>query len=164
MEGEYFSGDYSFRLLGFIAAKTVSIIGYVVFGLGWIKASDLFPNQILKISFWIMLAVSIIWYLTDMVALNSSLIALEDYYLIKMISFGFFYVLMGMGFLGYKSAFSSTGMVIGGLTVVSGVLIFSGIGAFLGLYILTLAELGQIGLMIYLIQKIGRSHSPTFSI
>ncbi|WP_296705164.1 helix-turn-helix transcriptional regulator [Algoriphagus sp.] len=164
MEGEYLSGEYSIRLLGFIAAKSISFFGYVVFGIGWLKISNLFPNQLLKISFWIMIVASIIWYLADMVALNSSIFSLDDYYLVKVSSFGFCYVLIGFGFLAYKNAFSSMGMVIGGLTVVAGVLMFSGIGVFLALIPWTLAELLQIGLMVYLIQKIGRVNSPDFSV
>jgi transcriptional regulator with XRE-family HTH domain len=160
MEGEYVSGDYSFKLLGLIVAKSISTLGYIAFGIGWLKVSDVFPNQILKISFWIMLLASIAWYLTDMVALNSPILSIEDYYLVKVSSFGFCYVLIGFGFLAYKKAFSSMAMVIGGLTVVSGVLIFSWVGALFGLIVLSLAELGQIGLLIYLLKILGSSHSP----
>lgn len=163
MEGEYVTGEYSFKKLGFMAAKSLSILGYVVFGIGWIKVSKLFPNQLLKISFWIMIVISAAWYLTDMVAINSSIIGFEDYYLVKISSFGFCYVLMGFGFIAYKNSFSSMGMVIGGLTLVSGVFIFSWIGAVVGLIFLSLAELGQIGLLMYLIPKVGRVQTPTFS-
>lgn len=163
MEGEYVSGDYSFRMIGFIIAKTLSFGGYVLFGLGWIKLGSLLSNQLLKISFWIMLAACGIWYFADLIALTSSAFAMTDYYLVKISSFGFGYILLGMGFLAFKKQFSSMGTVIGALTIISGVFIFSGIGAILGLVVLTLAELGQIGLMIYLIQKSGRSISPELS-
>lgn len=163
MEGEYVSGDYSFKMIGFIIAKTLSFGGYVLFGLGWIKLGSLLSNQLLKISFWIMLAACGIWYFADLIALNSSVFAMTDYYLVKISSFGFGYILLGMGFLAFKKQFSSMGTVIGALTIISGVFIFSGIGAILGLVVLTLAELGQIGLMIYLIQKSGRSISPELS-
>ena len=106
-----------------------------------------------------------VWYLADLIAINSSAFAMEDYYIVKISSFGFCYILIGMGFLGFKKQFSSLGMVIGALTIVAGVFLLSAIGAIVGLIILTLAELGQIGLMIYLIQKSGRTSSPgsTFS-
>ena len=48
------------------------------------------------------------------------------------------------------------------LLILAGVLMFTGIGVFLALIPWTLAEIVQIGLMIYLIQKIGRRESPIF--
>jgi transcriptional regulator with XRE-family HTH domain len=165
MEGEYVSGEYSFKMLGFVIAKSLSFVGYVLFVIGWIKLGTLLSNPMLKISFWIILAACVVWYLADLIAINSSTFAMEDYYIVKISSFGFCYILIGMGFLGFKKQFSSMGMVIGALTIVAGVFLLSAIGAIVGLIILTLAELGQIGLMIYLIQKSGRTSSPgsTFS-
>lgn len=160
LEGEYVSGNYSIKMLGYLFAKSLSVLGYVLFGLGWIILTKKYLNQFLKISWWIIISATIIWFLVDLAAITISEFEMGDYYLVKVSSFGFFYVLLGMGFISYKKQFSMMGMVIGVLTLVSGVLIFSGVGAFLGLIPLTLAELGQIGLMIYLIQQYGRRNSP----
>lgn len=160
MEAEYVSGEYTFKMLGFILAKSASFVGYVLFIYGWIRLLAFYKNELLKYALWIMLSFSVIWYVTDMAAMISLAFEISDYYLIKISSFGFAYAFIGIGFLGYKNIFSSIPMVIGALTLVAGILLFSGIGALLALIPLTFAELGQIGLMIYWIQKIGRTSSP----
>ncbi|MEP1954145.1 MAG: hypothetical protein ABJJ26_04350, partial [Algoriphagus sp.] len=55
--------------------------------------------------------------------------------------------------------------VIGGLGIVSGIMLFTVIGALFAMIPLTLFELGELGLMIWAINKIGRTSSPdsTFS-
>ena len=65
-----------------------------------------------------------------------------------------------MGYLGYKKQFSSIATIMGVLLIVAGALLFTGIGAFLALIPWTIGEIVQIGLMIYLIQRIGRGNSP----
>lgn len=160
MEAEYVAGEITFKMLGFILAKSVSFIGYVLFIYGWIRLIPFYKNELLKYALWTMLSFSVVWYVADMVAMLSLAFEISDYYFVKISSFGFAYAFIGIGFLGYKNKFSSIPMVIGALTLIAGVLLFSGIGALLGLIPLTLAELGQIGLMIYWIQKIGRTSSP----
>ncbi|RAI88001.1 helix-turn-helix protein [Algoriphagus yeomjeoni] len=165
MEAEYVAGEYSFKMIGFILAKSASFIGYSIFIYGWIRLVAFYKNELLKYALWTMLSFTLVWYVTDMVAMISLAFEISDYYFVKISSFGFAYAFIGIGFLGYKNKFSSIPMVIGALTLVAGVLLFSGIGALLALIPLTLAELGQLGLMIYWIQKIGGTSSPdsTFS-
>ncbi len=107
-----------------------------------------------------MLGANVIWYTVDGYALISGQLALEDYYLIKISSFGLCYAFLGIGYLAYKKLWSNITQVIGALGIVSGILIFSGIGVIFGLIPLTLFELGQLALMIWAINKMGRSSTP----
>ncbi|WP_144603450.1 helix-turn-helix domain-containing protein [Algoriphagus algorifonticola] len=160
MEGEYVTGNYSFKMIGFVLAKSISFIGYALFIYGWIRLLNFYKNDFLNFALWTMLAVSGLWFIADLLALFTSLFEIADYYIVKVSSFGFCYSFMGIGYLAYKNQYSNIPVLIGALTLVAGILIFSGIGAFLGLIPLTLAEIGQLGLMIYWIQKIGGSKTP----
>ena len=95
--------------------------------------------------------------------LLSGKLAIEDYYLVKLSSFGFCYAFLGIGYLAYKKLLSNIPQIVGAMGIVAGVLIFSGIGVLFGLIPLTLFEIGQLGLMIWAINKIGRTSSPDYN-
>ena len=161
-EFEFVQGQEEISRISLSLIKFGSYLGYILFMVGWIKLSAVIPNPFLKIGAWMMLGANLVWAMVDLLALNTDLWELGDYHLVKISSFGFFYVLLGMGFIAYKNRFSAIPMIVGVLTIIGGVLMFTGFAAFLGLIPLTLAELGQIGLMIYLSQKIGRISPDTF--
>lgn len=163
VEQEYLEGDSSIGAGAFAWLKTGSYAFYVVFLLGWVRLLDFFPNGILKIALWVMIGANIVWYAIDLIALFSDWYSLGDYYLLKVSSFGFLYAFLGAGFVGYKQQFSAVALIMGVLLILAGALLFTGIGAFLALIPWTLGEIVQIGLMVYLIQKIGRKDSPDLS-
>lgn len=144
----------------FILVKIGTFLTYIGFLAGWISILKFFPNPFLKIALWVMLGINVIWYSVDLFTLFSGHFDIQDYYFVKLSSLGFGYALMGVGYLMYKKLFSHIPQVIGALGLIAGILIFSGIGAVFGLVPMTLFEIGQLGLMIYFIQKIGRSNSP----
>lgn len=160
MEYEWIEGDGKINTASFLGVKVATFITYSVFILGWIKLETFLPNLLLKIALWTMLGANLIWYSVDGYALVSGQLALEDYYLIKISSFGLCYAFLGIGYLSYKKLWSNIPQIIGAIGIVAGVLIFSGIGVVFGLIPLTLFELGQLALMIWAISKIGRNSSP----
>lgn len=101
-----------------------------------------------------MLGINIFWYAVDFYALLSEHISVQIYYFIKSSSFGLGYVFLGIGYLGYKNIWSNIPQIIGALGVVAGILIFSGIGIFFGLIPSTFLELGQLVLMIWIINLV----------
>ncbi|WP_343852999.1 helix-turn-helix transcriptional regulator [Algoriphagus jejuensis] len=149
----------------FLAVKIATFLTYASFIYGWVRLESFVPNQVLKIALWTMLGANAIWYSIDCYALITGQLALEDYYLVKLSSFGLCYAFLGIGYLCYKKLWSNIPQIIGALGLISGILIFSGIGVIFGLIPLTLFEIGQLGLMIWAINNIGRSNSPdsTFS-
>jgi transcriptional regulator with XRE-family HTH domain len=163
IEPEFIAGEPSVSTGAFAWIKTGSYLFYVIFLLGWVKLTDSFPNGILKIALWVMIGANVIWYFIDLIALYTDAFDLGDYYMVKISSFGFIYAFMGLGYLGYKKQFSFIAVILGVLLILSGAFLFTGIGAFLALIPWTLAEIVQIALMIYLIQKIGRGNSPDFA-
>lgn len=163
LETEFIAGESSISAGSFAWIKTGSYLFYVIFLLGWLKLTDTFPNGILKIALWIMIGANVIWYTVDLIALFTDVFTLGDYYMVKVSSFGFIYAFLGLGYLGYKKQFSSIATIMGALLIVAGALMFTGIGVFLALIPWTLGEIVQIGLMIYLIQKIGGRNSPDFT-
>jgi hypothetical protein len=163
IEPEFIAGEPSVSTGAFAWIKTGSYLFYVIFLLGWVKLTDSFPNGILKIALWVMIGANVIWYFIDLIALYTDAFDLGDYYMVKISSFGFIYAFMGLGYLGYKKQFSFIAVILGVLLILSGAFLFTGIGAFLALIPWTLAEIVQIALMIYLIQKIGRRNSPDFT-
>lgn len=164
MEYELIEGDGQPDAASLLGVKIATFITYSVFILGWIKLETFVPNILLKIALWTMLGANLIWYSVDAFTLLSGQLALEDYYIVKISSFGLCYAFLGIGYLSYQKLWSNVPQIVGALGIVSGILIFSGIGVILGSIPLTLFEIGQLGLMIYLIQKIGRSSSPDFSL
>ncbi len=156
IESEFFAGEPSVGLRAFTWIKTGSYLFYIVFLIGWVKLTNFFPNRILKLVLWLMIGGNVIWYCIDLVAIFSDAFELADYYMVKVSSFGFLYALLGLGYLGYKNQFSFIPTILGIMLILAGVLLFSGVGAFFGLVPLTLGEIIQIVLMIYLIQRIGR--------
>lgn len=164
LDQENLGGELSYSLIGYSLVKTGSYLFYVIFLLGWLKLIKTFPNMILTIALWAMIGANVIWYFIDMLALFTDAVSFGDLYMLKVSSFGFFYAFLGFGYLGYKKQFSSVATIMGALLILAGVLMFTGIGVFLALIPWTLAEIVQIGLMVYLIQKIGRVNSPDFSV
>lgn len=144
----------------FVVVKIGTFLTYIAFLGGWIALMKFFPNPFLKIALWVMMGMNVIWYLVDLFALFSDGLDIQDYYLVKLSSFGFGYALMGAGYLMYKKLWSHIPQVIGALGVIAGILVFSGIGVIFGLIPLTLFEIGQLGLMIWAINNLGRSSSP----
>jgi transcriptional regulator with XRE-family HTH domain len=163
MEYEWIENGPSADSLAFIGVKIGTFLTYVAFLYGWIRLESFIPNFILKISLWTMIGANLIWYSIDCYGLVTGQLALEDYYLVKLISFGFCYAFMGIGYLTYKNFWSNIPQIVGALGLIAGILIFSGVGVIFGLIPLTLFEIGQLGLMIWAINKIGRSSSPDFN-
>lgn len=163
MEYEWVEEGRQSNAASLIGVKIGTFITYSVFILGWIKLETFIPNVLLKISLWTMFGVNVIWFSVDGYALLSGQLALEDIYLIKISSFGLCYAFLGIGYLAYKKLWSNIPQIVGALGILAGILIFSGVGVVFGLIPLTLFELGQLALMIWAINKIGRKSSPGFS-
>ena len=85
---------------------------------------------------------------------------MEDYYVVKLGTFGVAYGFIGAGFLCYKNLWSNIPQILGGLGIVSGLLIISVVGALFALIPLTMFEIGELAFLIWGINKIGRSSSP----
>jgi transcriptional regulator with XRE-family HTH domain len=160
MEYEWIEGGVKADTSAFIGVKIGTFLTYALFLYGWIRLEAFIPNQILKIALWTMLGANAIWYSIDCYALITGQLALEDYYLVKLSSFGLCYAFLGIGYLCYKKLWSNIPQIVGAIGLIAGILIFSGIGVIFGLIPLTLFELGQLALMIWAINKIGRTSSP----
>ena len=160
MEYELIEGDGQPSAASLLGVKIATFITYSVFILGWIRLENFVPNILLKIALWTMLGANVIWYSVDVYTLLSGQLALEDYYLVKISSFGLCYAFLGIGYLSYKKLWSNIPQIIGALGIVAGILIFSGVGVVFGLIPLTLFELGQLAMMVWVINKIGKSFSP----
>lgn len=165
MEYEWIEEGVHADTSAFIGVKVGVLMTYGFFIYGWIRLLSFMPNQTLKIALWTMLGATLAWYSVDFYALATGQLAIEDYYLVKLSSFGLCYAFLGVGYLAYKKLWSNIPQIIGALGLIAGILIFSGIGVILGLIPLTLFEIGQMGLMIWAINTIGRTTSPdsTFS-
>ncbi len=164
MEIEWLEGAL-LQKTNFAWVKIGTLLTFSLFLLGLKKMAEAFPNKILKISLLLMLVFNAFWITIDLISLLGNSFSIEDYYYVKLASFGLAYGLMGIGFMTYKNLWSNIPQIIGALGIVAGVLIFSVIGALFGLIPLTLFELGEIGFLIWGINKIGRTSSPdsTFS-
>lgn len=162
MEYEWIESGPSADTSAFIGVKIGTFLTYAAFIYGWIKLESLIPNFVLKIALWTMLGANVVWYTVDCVGLITGRFSLEDYYLVKMSAFGLCYAFLGVGYLAYKKDWSTIPQILGALGLIAGILIFSGIGAIFGLIPLTLFEIGQLGLMIYFIQKTRSRISPHF--
>lgn len=163
MEYEWIEGGAKADSSAFIGIKIATFLTYAAFIYGWIKLESLIPNFILKIALWTMLGANVVWYSVDCYGLITGQFLLEDYYLVKISAFGLCYAFLGIGYLAYKKLWSNIPQILGALGLIAGILIFSGIGLIFGLIPLTLFEIGQLGLMIWAINKIGRTSSPDFS-
>ncbi|WP_158531193.1 helix-turn-helix domain-containing protein [Algoriphagus chordae] len=159
MEVEWLAG-MEVNTASFISIKMGVFLTFSLFLIGLIKLSYIFPNRTFRLALYAMLAANALWYSIDLIALGTSRFAIEDYYYVKVSSFGLFYGLMGLGLLTYKNLWSNITQVIGALGVVSGILMFSVIGAGIGLVPLTMFELGLIIFLVWGINKIGRRSSP----
>lgn len=162
MEIEWLEGGSS-DSNAFIGVKIGTFISYAAFLYGWIRLESIFSNTVLKIALWTMLGANVIFYGMDFVSLMTGQLAIEDYYLIKLSGFGLGYAFLGVGYLAYRNLWSNIPQIVGALGLVAGIFIFSGIGVIFGLIPLTFFEIGQLGLMIYFIQKIGRTSSPDYN-
>jgi transcriptional regulator with XRE-family HTH domain len=163
MEYEWLEKGQSENTSAFIGVKIVTFLTYCTFLYGWIRLETFFPNLTLRIALWVMIGANLIWYSIDFFALMTNQIDLKDYYWIKLTSFGFCYAFVGIGYLMCKKLWSNIPQIVGALGLIAGILIFSGIGVIFGLIPLTLFEIGQLGLMIWAINKIGRTTSPDYS-
>lgn len=163
MEYEWIENGPSENISAFMGVKIATFLTYCTFLYGWIRLETFFPNLTLRIALWVMIGSNLIWYSVDSFALMTNQIDLEDYYWIKLTSFGFCYAFMGIGYLTYKKLWSNIPQIVGAMGLIAGILIFSGVGVIFGLIPLTLFEIGQLGLMIWAINKIGRPASPDFT-
>ncbi len=160
MEYEWIQEGEVDNVNSFLAVKVGTFFAYAAFIYGWVRLESFVPNVVLKIALWTMLGANVIWYAVDCFTLLTGEWAIGDYYLVKISSFGLCYAFLGIGYLCYKKLWSNIPQIIGALGLVAGVLIFSGIGLVFGLIPLTLFEIGQLGLMIWAINNIGRNTSP----
>lgn len=159
MEIEWMEGGFV-NTLNFGLVKGGVLITFSLFIFGLIKLTSAFPNKILQIALWVMLIGNAIWTGIDFLALTISSLDLTDYYEVKISTFGLAYAFMGIGFLSYKKLWSNIPQVIGALGVVSGILMFTVVGTLFALIPLTLFELGELGFLVWGINKIGRTSSP----
>lgn len=159
-EYEWIEDGFVSDKTGFTGVKLITFFSYVGFLLGLLGLERFYPNKYLKIALWVMIGFNLLMYSADLIALHTSLLSIEDYYWIKFEAFGLGYAFLGASYFGYKNLKYGLGQVIGALGLIAGILIFSGFGVVFGLVPMTFFEIGQLGLMIYFIQKIGRSTSP----
>ena len=159
MEIEWMEGSYTNSLV-FGLVKAGVLITFSLFHLGLIKMAGAFPNKVLQIALWVMLIANGLWYSIDLFSLATSSFRMEDYYVVKLGTFGVAYGFIGAGFLCYKNLWSNIPQILGGLGIVSGLLIFSVVGALFALIPLTMFEIGELAFLIWGINKIGRSTSP----
>jgi len=160
MEYDWIEAGVKTNASAFVGVKLGVFVTYAVFIYGWIRLEAFIPNPVLKIALWTMLGANVVWYMVDCFALITGQLALEDYYLVKLSSFGLCYAFMGIGYLTYKKLWSNIPQILGAIGLIAGIFIFSGIGVIFGLIPLTLFEIGQLGLMIWAINHIGRTSSP----
>jgi transcriptional regulator with XRE-family HTH domain len=160
IEQEFVEGNPSVSPFSFGLIKTGTCLFYILFLMGWIQLTEFYPNKLLKIALWMMVGVNAIWYVVDLMALFTQVFELADYHMIKISSFGFVFAFVGMGYVAYKQQFSFIPTILGILFILVGFLFFTVFGSLLALIPWTIAEIVQIGLMVYLIQRIGRSTSP----
>lgn len=160
MEIDMVEGNANKKPVVYAIFKLAVLNFYTLFLLGFTEILKRFPNQFLKVAVWLMLGGNAIWAFIDIIGIYSPSFSLEDYYYVKVSSFGLFYGLMGAGFLAYKNLWSNIPQIIGGLGVVTGILMFSVIGAGVGLIPMSMFEIGQIVFLIWGINKIGRTSSP----
>ncbi|MFC3417801.1 helix-turn-helix domain-containing protein [Algoriphagus hitonicola] len=160
MEYEWIEDGYVGNRKSFTAIKLLTFLSYVGFLSGLLYLERYFPNRLLKVALWVMIGFNVVLYSLDMVALNSTILDIQDYYWIKLEAFGLAYAFLGASYLAFKNVKYGLAQVIGALGLIAGILIFSGVGVLFGLLPLTFFEIGQLGLMIYFIQKIGRPSSP----
>lgn len=144
----------------FTWVKIGILITFSLFLVGLIKMTIVFHNKILQIALGVMLIANAIWITIDLVSLATSSFSIEDYYIIKLGTFGLCYGFMGAGFLCYKRLWSNIPQILGALGIVSGIFIFSVVGALFGLIPLTMFEIGELGFLLWGINKIGRTSSP----
>lgn len=165
MEYEWIEDGFVANRNVFAGVKLATFLSYVGFLGGILALEKYFPNKFLKMALWVMIAFNVVFYSIDMISLFSSVLTIQDYYWVKIEAFGLGYAFMGASYFGYKNLKFGVSQVIGALGLAAGILIFSGIGLIFGLVPMTFFEIGQLGLMIYFIQKIGRTSSPdsTFS-
>ncbi|WPR73692.1 helix-turn-helix transcriptional regulator [Algoriphagus sp. NG3] len=159
MEIEWMEGSYT-NPLTFGLVKAGVLITFSLFLFGLIKMTGAFPNKVLQIALWVMLIANGIWYSIDLTSLATSSFSIEDYYVVKLCTFGLAYGFIGAGFLCYKNLWSNIPQILGGLGIVSGILIFSVVGALFALIPLTMFEIGELAFLIWGINKIGRTSSP----
>jgi len=157
-EIEWMEGSFT-NTMNFGLVKAGVLISFSLFIYGLIKMTLVFPNKILQIALWVMLIANALWTSIDLLSLSIANLELADYYEVKISTFGLAYGFMGAGFLCYKNLWSNIPQVVGALGIVSGILIFSVVGALFGLIPLTLFELGEFGLLIWAINKIERTPS-----
>src|SRR5690606_29800298 len=117
MEIEMVEGNSSIKPWTYAIFKLAVLNFYTLFLLGFTKILEKFPNQFLKVAIWLMLGGNAIWVGVDLIGIFDSSFSLEDYYYVKVSSFGLFYGLMGAGFLSYKNLWSNIPQIIGGLGV-----------------------------------------------
>lgn len=164
MEYEWIEGGFVENKMAFTVVKLSTFLTYVGFLGGLIALERFFPNRILKISLWVMIGFNVGMYSLDLLSLHFGLLDIQDYYWIKMEVFGIGYAFLGASYFAYRKVKFGITQVIGALGLIAGILIFSGFGVVFGLVSLTFFEIGQLGLMIYFIQKIGRGSSPDFPV
>lgn len=141
----------------FLAIKIGTFLTYAVFLLGWIKLETFLPNRWLSIALWTTLGANAVWYGVESYALLSGKLDLEDLHAVKLSSFGFCYAFLGVGYWAYRTIWSPVAQAVGAMGVLAGAFLFSVIGVVFGLIPLTLFEIGQLGLMVSAINRIGRT-------
>ncbi|MEP1954114.1 MAG: helix-turn-helix transcriptional regulator, partial [Algoriphagus sp.] len=106
MEVEWMEGSFT-NALSFGLVKVGVWITFSIFIVGLIKMTVAFPNKVLHIALWVMLIANAIWYAIDLVSISTSIFQIEDYYFVKLATFGVAYGFMCAGFLMYKNLWAT---------------------------------------------------------
>ncbi|MEB2785466.1 helix-turn-helix domain-containing protein [Algoriphagus persicinus] len=82
MEIEVIEGDIV-NSVNFGLVKVGVLITFSLFIFGLIKMATIFPNKILQIALWVMLAANALWIVIDLISLRVDSFGLSDYYFVK---------------------------------------------------------------------------------
>jgi transcriptional regulator with XRE-family HTH domain len=140
-------GEEAVNLTHFWLGGISTVVLSSVFLRGLIQMTHIFPNRILRSTFYAMLIVNIIIYAIAFTLGVELSFGILGFYLLSSIFYGAFYVLIGVGFLSYKNIWSNYTQIIGVLGILSGILTMSIIGAFVVAVPFSLFKISLIGFL-----------------
>jgi transcriptional regulator with XRE-family HTH domain len=136
----------------YIVVKVISIICFVLFYRGFVIAGSIFKNYLLEIMAFLIILVTILVGLFDIISLFFFKESFEYLIFIKLICFGIFGILLGIGMLKLSNTQGVLSTVTGVFEILTGFLLATILFADIGLFLLLPLQLLEI-ILLYKIVK-----------
>ncbi|PVW15329.1 helix-turn-helix domain-containing protein [Marixanthomonas spongiae] len=159
----FFENEMILGNVAYISVKCIALVSYLYFSIGFIRVGKIFENSLLTISTYVLIAMTLLFYVYDISSLYFDGFAIEYVVVIESIFYGLGGFLFGYSLLKLSKPLGIVATVAGGFKMASSVFLLSVFLGWLGALFLIPAVLLEI-VLLYKVKTLSNAKNVSVAI